>query len=59
MPPDETPSVEQRVLLLREQGIERLRLKLEPIELVQLSLLTREELHDAIARSLDDEDEQR
>ena len=37
------------------EAIRRLQLKLEPVELVQLSLMTREELHEAIAKALEDD----
>ncbi len=46
---DETAALDHRIRLLRDESIERLLLKgLEPIELVQLSLMTRKELRKAV-----------
>ena len=54
---DETASLNHRILLLRDESIERLLLKgLEPIELVQLSLMTRKELRKAIAKTVEEEE---
>ena len=52
---DETASLNRRVPL-RHEAIERLVLKLEPVELVQLSLLTRKELQEAIWKVLEDDE---
>ncbi len=54
---DETASLNHRILLLRDESIERLLLKgLEPIELVQLSLMTRKELRKAIVKAVEEEE---